>query len=311
MSRPTPDRADGKETIGLLGCGRMGRPILGHLLSAGWAGSVLDVNPAAAEGLPSCHRAATARAVGDECDVVFGCLPTAAAYHDALFGNHGLVEAGRVSVYVHLGTSGSGDLALIADKLGHRGIDVVDAPVTGGVARAIAGTLVTLLAGPAAAVSRVKPLIERYSTRIVEFGSRPGLAQTAKLINNMMSAANLAIAVEGLLAGSKAGLPVDRLFEVLSTGTAKSDALLNKVAPHILPRTFDWGSSLEVIAKDMAAWKEMADDQKASIPISRLVHQTYSDAIAALGYREDMTSVAKYLERIEGVLIGEVDEQRK
>jgi 3-hydroxyisobutyrate dehydrogenase-like beta-hydroxyacid dehydrogenase len=119
----------------------------------------------------------------------------------------------------------------------------------------------------------------------------------------MISAANLAIAVEGLLAGVKAGLPVPKLLELLRQGTARSDALENKVAGHVVTRTFDWGSSLEVIAKDMAAWREMADDVELKCPLSRLVHGTYVSAIEMLGSREDMTGITKYLEKIEGVAI--------
>lgn len=304
MGDPAVPGAADNGPIGLLGCGRMGRPMVQHILAAGWTGAVFDTNAAAADGLERCVQLGSAREAGNACEIVLGCLPTAAAYEKALFGADGLIHGDRVRIYVHLGTSGPGDVGRMADAFARRGIDVLDAPITGGVSRAVAGSLVTLLSGAPTAVARTSLILSCYSSRIVEFGDRPGQAQAAKLINNMISAANLAVAVEGFLMGAKAGLPADRLFEVLSLGTGNSDALINKVAPHVLPRTFEWGSRLEVIGKDMAAWKEMADDQQAVTAISRLVHKTYEDAIAALGDREDMTSIARYLERIDGVTIG-------
>jgi len=97
-------------------------------------------------------------------------------------------------------------------------------------------------------------------------------------------------------------LPIS-LVELLRRGTGNSDALNTKVVGHVLPRTFAWGGSLEVIAKDMTAWREMADSLDLECLLSRKVHETYMAAISQLGKRADMTDIARYLEGIEGVTI--------
>lgn len=304
MHRPLTSATKSAEApIGLIGCGRMGRPMMSHVLAAGFHGIANDVNPRAADGLPRCRAAATPKELADVCGIVLGCVPTTRAFDEVLFGADGIASGKTASVYVHLGTTGPGHARAAAKKLGEAGIAFVDAPISGGTARAAAGSLATLVSGPKAAIEAARPVLACYSAKITEFGEEPGAAQAAKLINNMISAANLAIAVEGLLAGVKAGLPISNLVELLCQGTARSDALENKIAGHVVTRTFDWGSSLEVIAKDMVAWLHMADDVGLQSPLSRLVLGTYMSAIEMLGPREDMTSITKWLEEIEGVAI--------
>ena len=289
--------------VGLIGCGRMGRPMLEHILAGGFHGVVFDTRATAAEGLGNVHVAGSAREVADACTIVLGCVPTMAAFDAAVLGAGGIVEGRTVAVYVHLGTTGLRHVRQLATRLGAAGISLVDAPMSGGVARAVAGKLASMAAGARPALQAARPVIERYSASIVDLGPEPGAAQAVKLVNNMLSAANLALAVEGLLAGVKAGIDPGALVELLRRGTGNSDALSTKVVGHVLPRSFDWGGSLEVIAKDMAAWREMADSLDLQCPLSRKVHDTYMTAIAQLGTRADMTDIARYLENIEGVTI--------
>jgi 3-hydroxyisobutyrate dehydrogenase len=208
-----------------------------------------------------------------------------------------------VSVYVHLGTTGLHHVQHLTEKLTGSGITVLDAPISGGVDRAVAGTLASMVAGPRPALDAARPLIDLYSAVVVDLGPEPSAAQAVKLINNMLSAANLALAIEGLLAGVKAGIDPAVLVQLLRRGTGNSDALSTKVIGHVLPRTFDWGGSLEVIAKDMTAWREMADGLDLQCPLSRKVHETYMEAIRQLGKQADMTDIARYLEGIERVTI--------
>jgi 3-hydroxyisobutyrate dehydrogenase-like beta-hydroxyacid dehydrogenase len=304
MHRPLlPAAREDTSPIGLIGCGRMGRPIMSNILAAGFHGVVHDTDPRASEGLVQCRSAASSRDVANVCAVVLGCLPTMQAFDEALFGADGLVNGSSISLYIHLGTTGPGHVRSAAERLATAGITLLDAPISGGTARAASGTLATLLAGPEAAILAARPVLASYSARIVEFGAAAGAAQVAKLINNMISAANLAVAIEGLLAGAKAGLPMEELLDLLRHGTARSDALENKIIPHVATRSFDWGSSLEIIAKDMEAWHQMADDMDLKVPLSRFVHAAYAAGIEKLGYREDMTGIAKYFEELEGITI--------
>jgi 2-hydroxy-3-oxopropionate reductase len=281
----------------------MGRPMLENILAGGFHGVVFDTSPTAAQGLADVRVASSAREVADACTTVLGCVPTVEAFDATVLGAGGLIEGSKVAVYVHLGTTGLRHVRQLAAALQAAGIALVDAPMSGGVERAVSGKLASMVAGARPALQAARPVIERYSGSIVDLGPEPSAAQAVKLVNNMLSAANLALAIEGLLAGVKAGIDPGALVELLRRGTGNSDALSTKVVGHVLPRTFDWGGSLEVIAKDMAAWREMADSLDLQCPLSRKVHETYMAAITQLGKQADMTDIARYLEGVERVTI--------
>jgi 3-hydroxyisobutyrate dehydrogenase-like beta-hydroxyacid dehydrogenase len=300
---PIPATPGSHSPIGLIGCGRMGRPMLEHILAGGFHGVVFDTSPNAAHGLANVRVASSAREVADSCAIVLGCVPTTDAFDATVLGANGVIEGSKVAVYVHLGTTGLRHVRHLAERLAAAGISLVDAPMSGGVERAVSGKLASMVSGARPAVEATRPVIERYSASVTDLGAEPGAAQAVKLVNNMLSAANLALAVEGLLTGVKAGIAPGPLVELLRRGTGNSDALSTKVVGHVLPRTFDWGGSLEVIAKDMTAWREMADGLDLECALSRHVHETYMTAIAQLGKQADMTDIARYLEGIEGVTI--------
>ena len=277
--------------------------MLEHIVAGGFRGVVFDTSPTATQGLANVRVASSAREVADACAIVLGCVPTVEAYDATVLGPGGVIEGSKVAVYVHLGTTGLRHVRQLAASLAAAGIALIDAPISGGTERAVSGTLATMVAGARLPLQAVRPVIELYSGSIVDLGSEPSAAQAAKLVNNMLSAAHLALAVEGLLAGVKAGIDPGTLVELLRRGTGNSDALTTKVVGHVLPRTFAWGGSLEVIAKDMTAWREMADSLDLECLLSRKVHETYMAAISQLGKRADMTDIARYLEGIEGVTI--------
>ena len=277
--------------------------MLEHIVAGGFHAIVFDTSPTAAHGLANVRVAASAREVADACAIVLGCVPTVEAYDATVLGPGGVIEGSKIAVYVHLGTTGQRHVQQLAASLSAAGIALIDAPMSGGVERAVSGTLATMVAGARPALQAARPVIERYSGSIVDLGPEPSAAQAVKLVNNMLSAANLALAVEGLLAGVKAGIDPGALVELLLRGTGNSDALSTKVVGHVLPRTFDWGGSLEVIAKDMTAWREMADSLHLQCPLSRKVHEIYMAAISQLGKQADMTDIARYLEGIERVTV--------
>lgn len=281
----------------------MGKPMLSHLLAGGHRAVAHDVVPQATAGLGGCEIATSPKAIADTCKIVFGCLPTVEAFDAVVCGANGLVQGSAIKLYVHLGTTGLAHVRGLAATLAATGIEMLDAPISGGVSRATDGTLATMVSGPATAIRRARPLFECYSASITEFGEAPGAAQAAKLINNMLSAANMALAVEGLLAGVKAGIAPAQLMTLLSNGTGSSNALVTKVATHVITRRFDWGGALSIVAKDMTAWQQMADELELVCPLSRHVHQVYMDAVASLSPSECMTAAAKHLERVEGVTI--------
>jgi len=181
---------------------------------------------------------------------------------------------------------------------------MIDAPVTGGPPRARTGDLGVMASGPRDAFDAVEPLIRSYASTVTYLGSEPGQAQLMKLINNMLSAANLAIASEVLLLGAKAGLDPVEMLAVVNAGTGQNSATLTKIPNHLLTRRFDYGGRLEVVYKDLAALVDQAEMLRCNLPLSRIIADTYLTAIHEDGPNADMTEVVRHMEREIGTTLG-------
>ena len=208
---------DQRKAIGIIGLGAMGHPLAMRLMAAGFPVVAYDLRADVAEGLGA-RTARSARELGDLTETVIGCLPTLDSYRDAVLGAEGLVHGTAVTIYVHVGTTGAALACELAEGLGPR-IVTVDAPITGGVPRAKRGELTVIAAGPTAAVAALAPVFESYGNRTVHVSEKIGDAQTVKLINNVLSAANLAMACEAITFGTSAGIPAEKILEVVNTGT--------------------------------------------------------------------------------------------
>ena len=187
----------------------------------------------------------------------------------------------------------------IADHLASFGIDTVDAPISGGVIGAINGTLASMVSGSPIALIQVKPLIECYSKIIVEFGDKVGAAQAVKLINNTLSNTNLLAAIEGIEMGVKAGIDPDQLVKVVMMGTGGSRALETMVIEHVMTKKFAWGGPLKIIKKDLEAWQLMANELKVECALNRTASDIFLAGIDDLGVHEDITAIAKYIQKKE------------
>lgn len=288
-------------TVGFIGLGAIGRPIAEHV--AAHADTVVfDIREEALE--PFRGRAAIALSPADvaaRSDVVIGCLSTLSAYRSAIMESQGIF-GGRAKIYLHIGTTGSDLAHELETALATHGIAMVDAPITGGVPRAKEGTLTTMVSGPRAVVDQVMPILRSYSNRVVHIGDRVGAAQTMKVINNMLSNANLAIASEALVMGVKAGLDPSTMLEVINSGTGQSNASLTKLPNHVLTRGFDYGGSLAITIKDLAAFMREAEAQSFDTPLGLAVQLAYQAADDGKSGR-DMTEVIQPMERRAGVQV--------
>ena len=287
--------------IGFIGVGAIGRPMAERLLAQSPI-IVCDVDERA-----RAHFAGRAETVGSaielarRADIVFACLPSLQSYRDVILSPEGLLSGGRMRIFVHVGTTGPELAHEMNATCVARGITMIDAPVTGGPPRARTGQLGVMAAGSRSHFMEVEPLIRTYASAVTYLGAEPGQAQIMKLINNMLSAANLAVASEVLVLGVKAGLDPTQMLEVVNAGTGQNSATLTKIPDHLLPRTFDYGGRLEVVHKDLASMVKQADRLGLAMPLSRLIEATYQTAIVAEGLDADMTTVIRHMERPAGV----------
>lgn len=287
-------------TIGFIGLGAIGGPIAGRL-AAHTDAVVYDIRAEATAAFQG--KAAVGLSPADvaaRSDVVFGCLSTLSAYREAIVESQGIF-GGRAKVYVHLGTTGGALARELEAALAVHGIVTIDAPITGGVARAKDGTLTSMVSGPRAVVDRIMPALQSYSGKVVWVGEKVGAAQTMKVVNNMMSAANLAVAAECLVLGVKAGLDPDTMLEVVNAGSGQSNATLTKLPDHILTGGFDFGGSLAITLKDLQAFLDEASGFGIDSPIGTLVRRAYARAGADGVDGLDMTTVIRPMEQDAGV----------
>jgi 3-hydroxyisobutyrate dehydrogenase-like beta-hydroxyacid dehydrogenase len=288
-------------TVGFIGLGAIGRPIAEHV-AAHTDAVVFDIREEALA--PFRGHAAIAMSPADvaaRSDVVIGCLSSLQAYRSAVMESQGIF-GGRAKIYLHIGTTGSDLAQELEAALATHGIVMVDAPITGGVARAKEGTLTTMVSGPRAAVDQVMPILRSYSSNVVNVGEKVGAAQTMKVINNMLSAANLAIAAEGLVMGVKAGLDPDTMLELINAGTGQNSATLTKLPNNVLTGRFDYGGSMAITIKDLSAFMHEAESLSVETPLGAMVQRAYQLADKHEP-SQDMTEVVRPMEQRAGVEI--------
>lgn len=289
--------------IGFIGVGVMGRPMAGHLIARGHTVIVHDTNPQAMGHMEAAgaRPAGSIKEVVDQAPVVFTSLPSPAIYTEVALAPGGVRDGEAVRIMVDLSTVGSRAASQVAAGLGERGIDLVDAPVSGGAAGAQKGTLAVMAAGKASAVADVRPLLEAFG-KVFVVGETPGQAQLLKLLNNMLSSTAFAITSEAFVAGVKGGLDPKVMLEVINAGSGRSAASQDKFTKQVLPRSFDFGFPISSVCKDIGL--AVAECEALGVPmwVGNTVRQLWNFAAAQDdGARRDMTELVTCIEHWAGV----------
>jgi 3-hydroxyisobutyrate dehydrogenase-like beta-hydroxyacid dehydrogenase len=293
------------EHFGFVGVGRMGGPMAGRLIDAGHALTIFDVSAAAMAPLVArgATPAASPRALAAGVDSVFASLPTPDIVREVALGRDGIATGGRAKVLIDLSTTGPRTTAIIAAGLGERGMALVDAPVSGGVAGAKKGTLAVMAACP-------RPLFERFDSVLATFGKvfhvgeRPGLGQVMKLANNLLSATAMAITSEAVVMGVKAGLDPRTMIDVINAGSGRNTASESKFPQAVIPRRFDFGFATGLMYKDVKLCLEEAEAQQVPMWVGNAVRQLWQYANQHLGPESDFTEITKCIEEWAGIEVG-------
>jgi 3-hydroxyisobutyrate dehydrogenase-like beta-hydroxyacid dehydrogenase len=289
-------------SIGFIGVGRMGGRLARRLQDAGYNLTVFDTSDAVVR--PFVERGATPvkspAAVASACEIVITCLPTPAVVHKVALGPEGVIEGSRVKIFIDMSTTGATYAKKIAEGLSAKGIKSFDAPVSGGLVGAEKGTLAVMVSGDEALLPRLKPIMEVFGTMYV-LGHEPGMGQTMKLLNNLLSATAMAIASEAVVMGVKAGLDAKQVCEVINAGTGRNSATADKIPRCVIPRAFNTGFAISLLNKDVRLCLEEADALGVPMVVGNAVRQLLAITQASEGPDADMTEIVRPLEKWTGV----------
>ena len=293
-----------ERTVGFVGLGAMGAHMVARLIDAGQHVAVFDtraeaMSPHVARGAQAC---ASAGAVADAADTVLVSLPTPDIVR-AVAGQ--LATGDAIRAFVDLSTTGPEVAAEVAAALSVAGVACLDAPVSGGVAGAQAGTLTIMAAGDEALFDSLRPLLETLGRNVVLVGAEPGQGQLAKVLNNLLSASAIAITGEALALGVHGGLSASTLLDVFNSSSGRNTASADKFPRHVLPRTFGAGFRLELMDKDVQLCLAEARRQGVAMALGGAVGELWARAAASAAAGADCTEIVRMLEQDAGVVVGD------
>jgi 3-hydroxyisobutyrate dehydrogenase len=294
--------------IGFVGLGQMGAPMARHLAAAGYRVKAFDTAEAARRRFADESGVAAAGSAMDACtDVraVITMLPNGRVVREALLGGEGggggaaIRAAGRGTLVIDMSSSSPIDTESLGAALAPLGIGLVDAPVSGGVRRAVDGTLAIMAGGEASDVERATPLLKAMGASIFATGPL-GSGHAMKALNNFVSAAGLAAAAEAILVGRRFGLDPELMVDVLNASTGRNNSTEHKLKQQILSEKFAAGFSIGLMAKDLATAAELARHLGIAAPMSEMSERLWREARDRLGDGADHTAIYNHIRDLSG-----------
>ncbi|APV52154.1 hypothetical protein BWI17_22270 [Betaproteobacteria bacterium GR16-43] len=287
------------ETVGIVGTGAMGLGVARALLAKGFAVHAHDIVPerqaaAVALGAVGCGSAMEA---GRAASVVITVVVDAAQTRAVLFGERGLCGTlARGSTLMMCSTIAPRDSEALADELAGAGISMLDAPISGGPARAHAGTLTVMASGPAAAFTACESVLDAMSAKCFRVSGRAGDGSRMKVVNNMLAAANLAAGCEAMAMASKLGLDLRQVREVVNASSGGSWIFTDRMA-RALEGDASVHAAARVLAKDVGLFVDTARDLGLPAPMSECAREIFLDTVArGFGEEDDSAVLRRYLE---------------
>jgi 3-hydroxyisobutyrate dehydrogenase len=285
--------------VAVIGLGNMGVPMGARLIKAGFAVTGFDLSEAARKNF----AAAGGRTENDvgaavaSAEVVVTLLPNGKIVREAMKSMRPHLKP--TAILVDMSSSDPIGTCELGGELIAAGREFVDAPVSGGVKRAVDGTLAIMVGGAAATVDRVTALLGAMGTSIFRTGAL-GSGHAMKALNNYVSSAGLIAAVEALLIGRKFGLDPMLMTDILNVSSGKNNTTEVKLKQFIISETFADGFPLRLMAKDVRTADDMADALGIPTPLADLCAQLWEAAAHALGEKANHTEVLRYMEALGG-----------
>ena len=293
--------------IGFVGIGNMGSPMAGHLVKAGFDVTVYDIRPEAVEIFVGQHGGRGAKSLeeaGAGADAVITMLPDDRIVRKVVLGDGAAGIAGclkRGAIVMDMSTSDPVGTRSLAEALKPRGIEVVDAPVMGGVVFAKDASLDIMAGGDPDAVERALPVLKALGRNIIPCGG-VGHAHALKALANYVNACALVNSIEALTIGRRFGLDPKMMAEALTAMCAgRNHPVQKKIVPQVFTRHYGTGMAMGFIAKDVKIALDTARSLGAFAPLAERVSELWSAAAEKLGPERDQTEIVRYWEDATGV----------
>ncbi|MBL8996623.1 MAG: NAD(P)-dependent oxidoreductase [Gemmatimonadetes bacterium] len=290
-------------TVAFLGLGAIGAPMATHLAAGPFGLRVWNRTASRAAVFAREHGAAHAKSPAEAArgaDVVVTCFPVSADVEALLDGPEGIL-AGLAKGAVLLDCT-SGDPATskrIAARLAKAGVGFLDAPVSGGVKAAVAGTLTVMVGGDAATLARVRPVIDAFGEKVVHCGA-VGAGDAVKAVNNALLALHIWSTAEGLVTLRKAGVDPAVALDVINTSSGRSNSSMNLFPERVITRAFPRTFRLALLDKDVGIAAQVAREQQVPSPLIQLTAELFQAAHRALGEEADHVEAVKFIEGLAG-----------
>jgi len=289
--------------VGIIGTGTMGKPMAHHILRAGHA---LFVYARRAEKVKDLESAgarfvASPAEVGAKSECVILSLPFDPEVEEVVLGEKGILAGASPGTLILDTTTGSPHAAVqVAAATRPKGVDYIDAPISGGIKGAVEGKLTFIVGGEPEAVKKATPLMKIMGQNIFPVGP-VGSGRAVKALNQIISALNTLTLCETVVLGKKLGISPETLFEVLSKCAANSYHLQTKLPQFIIPGRFDPGHRIEMMVKDLEIALQVAKELNTSMMLTGLGTQMYR-AGASAGYaRKDISAMVNFLGSFVGL----------
>ncbi len=281
-----------KKRIGFIGLGVMGKPMATNLLKAGYPLTVWNRTRSKMEDLVKMGASPgeSPKDVAEKSDIVITMVTNSAAVEAVILGPSGVIEGVRPGmIVIDMSTISPSVTRRIAEKLKEKGVEMLDAPVSGGDIGAKQGTLSIMVGGSEEVFKECLPIFEVLGKRITYMGTN-GMGQMTKLCNQVICALNIQAVCEGLILGAKAGLDLEKLLSVVTAGAAGS-WMLSNLGPKIIKRDFEPGFKMVHQLKDIRLALAQANELNVPLPGTALVNQMFK-AVEAGGLGEKGTQAA-------------------
>jgi 3-hydroxyisobutyrate dehydrogenase len=293
--------------VGLVGLGAMGSGMAQSLRRAGHAPHVFDVRPGVAaafarEGGTACD---TLAALGAQCDIVVSVVVNAQQTESVLFGDAATPGSSGCaasmkpgSLFVMCSTVDPNWSVALEARLAQQGILYLDAPISGGAAKAASGQMTMMTAGTLAAYEKAGAMLDAMAAKVYRLGDSAGAGSKVKVINQLLAGVHIAAAAEAMALGLREGVNPDALYEVITHSAGNSWMFENRMA-HVLAGDYTPLSAVDIFVKDLGLVLDVARASKFPLPLSSTAHQMFMQASTAGFAREDDSAVIKIFPGIE------------